>query len=220
MLSSSRKNYHSSSTTEGKATIKQHVCLTLQHFRLRHCADAWVADMKPLTSRCRLMKRPGIALFLICICSPHVRNKIRQVLHVSDFVKQSFCRWFADFDISCVVTAVHVTTVLNYSIQRVQHLSFWVCAALKKNKIKIRHVLKGVKNDHKAPWVRLVGHHERQLTWSTTSTVFSTAITISEMQPIFTIPKDPADALTGGLLLSAMFLLSLQTIPRAFCGHS
>ena len=36
------------------------------------------------------------------------------------------------------------------------------------------------------------------------------------MQLIFTIPKDQAAALTGGLLLSAMFLLSLQTIPRAF----
>lgn len=141
------KNYHSSSTTEGKATIKQHVCLTLQHFCLRHCADAWVADMKPLTSRCRLMKRPGIALSRTWLCSPHVTDKIRQFVHVSDFVKQSFCRLFADFDISCVVTAVHITTVLNYSIQGVQHLSFWVCAALKKkNTLKFAMFLKGVKN--------------------------------------------------------------------------
>ena len=61
-----------------------------------------------------------------------------------------------------------------------------------------------------------MGPNERQLTWSTTSAVFPTAITVSEMQLIFTIPQDPADALTGGLLLSAMFLLSLQTISRAF----
>ena len=73
-----------------------------------------------------------------------------------------------------------------------------------------------MKYDHKAPWVRLAGHYERQLTWSTTSAVFPTAISVSEMQLIFTIPKDQAAALTGGLLLSAMLLLSLQTIPRAF----
>ena len=36
------------------------------------------------------------------------------------------------------------------------------------------------------------------------------------MRLIFTIPKQPAATLTGGLLLSAMFLLSLQTISRAF----
>ena len=70
------------------------------------------------------------------------------------------------------------------------------------------------------------GQHEGQQT----SAVFKKALTVSQMQLIFThkIPKDHVTqgmackrktlsaSKTGGLLLSTMFLLPLQTIPNAF----
>ena len=70
------------------------------------------------------------------------------------------------------------------------------------------------------------GQHEGQQT----SAVFKKALIVSQMQLIFTyrIPKDSVTpgmsckrktlrtSKTGGLLLSTMFVLPLQTIPKAF----
>ena len=70
------------------------------------------------------------------------------------------------------------------------------------------------------------GQHEGQQT----TAVFKKALIVSQMQLIFTyrIPKDPVTpgmsckrktlntSKSGGLLLSTMFVLPFQTIPKAF----
>lgn len=80
-------------------------------------------------------------------------------------------------------------------------------------------------------WVKsFLDHMEGQHEGQQTTAVFKKPLIVSQMQLLFTyrIPKDPvtpgmsckrktlSTSKSGGLLLSTMFVLPFQTIPKAF----
>ena len=75
LLSLEKLNW--SSTDKRKAAIEQHVRLTLEHLTLRCGTYAWITDMKPLTTRRRLMMSTGTTMLSFGLLSPHFLYKIR-----------------------------------------------------------------------------------------------------------------------------------------------